>query len=378
MTNASAQPGHNYYQMCTKTIMDTSDPDIAFDENGVSNHWYHYQEVKKHLPYLHGDTNRIHRVVDRIKQDGKGKEYDCVMGVSGGVDSTYVAYLARQYGLRPLAIHFDNGWNSELAVDNIERILTALKIDLHTFVIDWEEFKDLQRAYLRASVVNAEVPTDHAIVATIYKYAARFGIKYLLSGSNITTEAIMPKAWAFDMMDATNLKAIHRRFGSGRRPTYPVITLPKFFRYTYLSGIHKVSLLDYAPYNKADAISTIEKEFGWRYYGGKHYESVFTRFYQGYILPTKFGYDKRRAHLSTLICSGQMTREEALEEIQKPSLPAEMATEDREYVTRKLGMTDSEFDEIMRTPPRSHLDFPNEQKWMKLALQLKNMVNPRT
>lgn len=358
--------------------MDTSDPDIVFDDEGVSNHWHAYEQAKQHLPYLHGDTDRLARVVERIKEAGRGKEYDCVMGVSGGVDSTYVAYKAKELGLRPLAVHFDNGWNSELAVHNIERALAKLKIDLHTFVIDWDEFKDVQLAYLRASVVNAEVPTDHAIVATIYEYAAKFGIKYVLSGSNVTTEAILPSAWAFDMMDATNLKAIHNRFGSGKRSTYPTIPLPKFFHYTYVKGIRKVVLLDYFPYNKAEAMKTIEDELGWQYYGGKHYESIFTRFYQGYILPQKFGFDKRRAHLSTLICSGQISRDDALLEIQKPPLAQPMIDEDREYVLRKLGLSDEEFSQIMREPPRSHLDFPNDQKWMQQALRIKSFINPRT
>ena len=216
MTGA-AQLRSNYYRICTKTVMDTSDPDITFDADGISSHWHSYQSLKRHLPYLNGDPDRLHRVVAEMKAAGRGKDYDCVMGVSGGVDSTFVAYKAKELGLRPLAVHFDNGWNSELAVHNIERTLSKLKVDLHTFVIDWEEFKDIQLAYLRASVVNAEVPSDHAIYATLYKIAGKFGIGHMLSGSNIVTEGIMPRSWGYESVDATNLKAIHDRFGSGRR-----------------------------------------------------------------------------------------------------------------------------------------------------------------
>lgn len=358
--------------------MDTSDPDITFDADGISNHWHFYQAAQRHLPYLNGDPERIDRVVDEIRQAGRGKDYDCVMGVSGGVDSTYVAYKAKELGLRPLAVHFDNGWNSELAVHNIERTLSKLKIDLHTFVIDWNEFKDLQLAYLRASVPNAEVPSDHAIYATLYKIAGKFGIGYMLSGSNIVTEAIMPRSWAYESVDATNLMAIHKRFGSGHRPTYPLLKLSSYFYYNFVQKVRKINLLDYFPFNKAEAMQTIERDLGWQYYGGKHYESIFTRFYQGYLLPRKFGYDKRRAHLSTLICSGQMTRDEALLELLNDPIPPKMAEEDKEYVLDKLGLSNEQFEEIMRAPPRSHLDFPNDRKWIERALKVKDYVSPRT
>jgi N-acetyl sugar amidotransferase len=366
----------NYYQICTKTVMDTSDPNVVFDENGVSNHWHEYNAIaQRTLPYLRGDTGALERTVERIKAAGKGKPYDCLLGVSGGVDSTFLALRAKQLGLRVLAVHFDNGWNSELAVRNIERTINTVGMELHTLVVDWDEFRDLQRSYFAAGVLNLEVPTDHAIVATMFRLANKFGIKFMLSGHNHVTEGILPPAWVFDALDSKNIMAIQKRFGTRPLKTYPLLTLKDFAYLTIGKQIESVRLLNLEPFDKRVAMQTIQDELGWEYYGGKHYESIFTRFYQAYILPQKFGYDKRRAHYSTLICSGQISRDEALAALQAPTAPTQMMEEDRQYVIGKLGMTNDEFDAYMKAPVHNHLEYPNNQEMLAKARKIKARLN---
>jgi N-acetyl sugar amidotransferase len=301
----------------------------------------------------------LRQLVSEIQSSGRGRPYDSVLGVSGGVDSTFTAYQAKQLGLRPLIVHVDNGWNSELAVHNIEHVCRRLGLDLLTHVIDWDEFRDLHLAYLRASVIDVEVPTDHAITAFTIQTAAGLGLKYLLTGVNHATESVLPREWVWDKMDLLNLTSIHRRFGSVRLRTFPRLG---FFRYVWYQQVRKirmVELLDYLRYDKEEAKRVIERELGWRDYGGKHHESVFTRFYQGYILPRKFGVDKRRAHLSSLILSGQMSRQVALAELARPIYDPEKLAEDRAFVLKKLGLTDSEFEGLMSADPVPHDQFPN-------------------
>lgn len=365
----NGREGKKGIPICTKTVMDTTDPAIVFDDKGICNHYYEYQkEAAQSLLKEPFRSEELQRIVADIKKAGKGKEYDCLIGLSGGVDSTYVAWLTQELGLRPLAVHFDNGWNSELAVHNIHNIVSTLNLDLYTLVVDWEEFRDIQLAYLKASVVDIEVVSDHAIFATMYKLAKEKQISYILSGTNIVTEFIMPKSWLYHKMDYQNLKDIHQKFGRKRIKTYP--TFP-FWKYVYYSGMLKlvpVSILNYVDYNKADAKKLIIGKLGWRDYGGKHYESIFTKFYQAYILPIKFNIDKRKAHLSTLICSGQISREEALAELAQPLYTPENLSEEKEYVLKKLGLSEKELSGIMQTPPRPHSDFKSD-----LALKKKYM-----
>lgn len=350
------------YQICTRTVMDTTDRRIQFDPDGVSNHWYDYQAVAaRSLREAQEGRRAFERIADQIRKDGKGRAYDCVLGVSGGADSSYVAYLAKQYGFRPLVIHFDNGWDDELAVGNIQRIVERLGFDLSTFVIDWGEFRDLQLAYLRASVVDIEAITDHAILATVLRTAAKHRVKWLLSGTNVVTEAILPLDWIWGKSDAVNIRAIHAAHGTRKLKTFPLMGLAEQQLYRKVLGIQTVAPLDYLPYVKRDAVALLERELGWRDYGGKHYESVFTRFYQGHILPTKFGFDKRRAHLSTLICSGQLTREEALAALETPPYPdASLLARDREYVVKKLGLDAGEMERILREPRREHTEYATQ------------------
>lgn len=348
------------YQMCTKTIMDTTDPDIVFDENGISNHWYRYQEKAKiHIPAPEEQEQKLNELVVAIQKDGKGKKYDCIIGVSGGVDSTYVAYVVKKLGLRPLAVHFDNGWNSELAVKNIEKTLEVLGIDLYTCVVDWEEFKDIQMAFLKASTPDSEIPTDHGIIALMYKTAAKYGLKYILNGTNVQTESIMPQKWGYGYYDLTYLKDLQKKFGTKKIKSLPTLSLKELFYYSKIKKIQFVPFLNNLPYEKEEAMNTIQTKLGWVYYGGKHYESIYTRFFQSYILPKKFNIDKRRAHYSNLICSNQMTRDEALEEIKKETYPKDLMLADKEYLIKKFDITEKQFKDIMTLPTKTFLDYKN-------------------
>jgi N-acetyl sugar amidotransferase len=348
-----------------------ADPDIRFDEEGICNYYYDYRKTATEslLPEPQR-SQEMKRIMDKIRKEGKSKKYDCLIGLSGGVDSSYVAWLVKKHGLRPLAVHLDNGWDSELAVMNIENIIKKLGFDLYTLVVNWEEFKDIQLAYLKASVVDIEVVSDHAIFATMYKLAKEHDVSYIISGTNIVTEYIMPPSWLYSKMDYENLKHIHDKYGTVKRKTYPSYN---FFKHVYYSGVLKlspISILNYIDYNKQVAKDKIIKELGWRDYGGKHYESIFTKFYQAYILPNKFKIDKRKAHLSTLICSGQMTREEALTELSVPLYEPKVLQQEMEYVLKKLGLTQREFDEIMTSEPRMHSEFRSDLGWKKAYMEL--------
>jgi len=350
------------YRQCALSVMDTiADPDIRFDEKGICNYYYEYKKAEAALHKGDEGWAMLEKIADEIREEGKNKPYDCIMGLSGGVDSTYVAYLAKQLGLRPLAVHFDNGWNSELAVMNIENIITKLGFDLFTYVIDWNEFKDIQIAYLKASVVDIEAITDHAIFATLYRLAGEKKIKYILSGTNVQTENTLPKSWIFNKHDHINIQSIHKAYGTLPLKTFPFSNAKVKRYYQQVMGVRSVSVINYVDYNKKKIKELIQRELGWRDYGGKHYESVWTRFYQGYILPTKFKIDKRKAHLSDLIFGGQITKEEALEELKMPIYDPAQFKIDFDFVLKKLGLTEEEFNAIMQAPPRSHYDFDYEK-----------------
>lgn len=368
------------YQICSKTVMDTDgDPDIKFDGNGVCNYYYEFTEkLKIRIPPSEEARKQLASLVDKIRKSGRGKPYDCIIGVSGGVDSTYTAWLVKQFGLRPLAVHLDNGWNSELAVQNIENILNKLELDLHTEVLDWEMFKDLQLSFLKASTPDGEIPTDHAIVSLMYSSAAKFGVKYIISGMNFRNEGMLPPSWARGYLDWRYIKGVQRQFGTKSLKSYPHLSIWRFLHYNLVMGIRNVSILNYVDFRKDDAMKVIERELGWRNYGGKHYESIYTRFYQAYILPNKFGIDKRKAHFSCLIMANcEMTREAALEKLKEPIASPKLMDDDKEYLIKKFGITDEEFDSIMQAPPKSILDYPNNhnlEKWFrKTLLKLRKM-----
>ena len=366
------------HQVCTKTVMDTTDPGISFDETGVCNYWHEWQALQASLPTPAQKRAKLDATIAGIKRRGQGRRYDCVIGLSGGVDSSYIAHLAKQYGLRPLIVHFDNGWNNELAVSNIERMVTKLGVDLHTVVMDWPEFRDLQRAYFKASVLDLEVPTDHMIFGAIYRIAASHGIKYLVSGPNRATEWLLPKAWYYPKYDLVNLRAIHARFGERPLKKLPALGVWHLAYFQRLRRITDTHILDLIDYNKAEAKKTLIERYGWRDYGGKHYESIFTRFYQGYILPRKFGADKRKAHLSNLILSGEITREQALAELQQPPYDERLQQQDKAYVAKKLGFTDAEFEEILSRPNVAHetygTDAAERARYFRLMARLKPLT----
>jgi N-acetyl sugar amidotransferase len=352
------------YRVCTQCIMDTSDPEITFDEAGVCHHCHDYaRRVASEVYSGASGKQRLAKAVAQIKRDGEGKKYDCILGLSGGVDSTYVAYVTKQLGLRPLAVHLDNGWNSEISVRNIENIVTILGIDLYTEVLDWEEFRRLQVAFLRASTPDSEIPTDHAIIATLYKQAAKHGIRWIMDGSNVVTEIMVPATWSHGHSDFGYIKHLNDTFGGAELKTYPHYDYYDYMvRFPHRQRIERFPLLNYIDFNKMEAMEIMKRELKWTPYGGKHYESIYTRFYQGYILPKKFGFDKRRSHLSCLVNNGRITRDEALREIQKPALSEEMEREDRTFVAKKLGLSDTEFDAIMNSERKTFWDYPSSER----------------
>jgi N-acetyl sugar amidotransferase len=338
--------------------MDTTDPDITFDRDGVCQYCHSYDMmISRWVPSGEAAKEQLDRIVATIKKHGKGKRYDCIVGVSGGVDSTYTAYKVVELGLRPLAVHLDNGWDSELAVKNIEHVLKKLNVDLYTHVIEWEEFKDLQLAFLKASTPDSEIPSDHAILSLLYRMAEKKHVRYIISGYNLRTESHLPLAWSQGHFDWRYIKSIHKMFGHCPLKTYPHRDL--FTRYRQSFFLKPVDILNCCDFNKKAAMKVLEKELGWRYYGGKHYESIYTRFYQGYILPRKFGFDKRKTHLSSLICAGEITRQEALAELEHETYPAALQQEDKTYVVKKLGITAEEFESIMKAPTKTYWDYPN-------------------
>lgn len=341
--------------------MDTSDPEIWFDVDGVCNHCLQFDEVtaKAWRPGPEG-KDILRNFVSSVKNYGAGKEYDCIIGLSGGVDSSYLALKVKELGLRPLVVHVDAGWNSELSVSNIESIVRHCGFELHTHVMNWEDMRRMQIALLKSGIPNQDMAQDHAFFANLYRYAVRHGIKYVLSGGNIATESIFPEAWHGSAMDAINLRAIYKRHGTGQLQQYPMISFfDHYFFYPFIRGMRPFRPLDYMSYNKKAAMDELERITGWRRYDRKHGESIFTAFFQNYFLPARFGYDKRRPHLSSLIMSKQMSRDEALAELAKPLYDDLALNSDIDYVCKKLAISKQELDWFIKMPKSSHLDYPN-------------------
>ena len=355
------------YAICQNCIMDTTDPNITFDERGWCDYCRNfYSNVE---PRWHPDERgraELMAIAQRIRSAGKGRDYDCLIGISGGADSSYVTHVAvAEMGLRPLILHVDAGWNSQQAVNNIERIITKLGLDLFTEVIDWREMQDLHLAFLRSQVPHQDTPQDHAFFGALYRFAARRGFRYVLTGSNYSTECVRePWAWHYTAMDVRQIKDIHSRFGQRPLKTFP-LTSPLRYKLYYglLKGMKVVKPLNLVPYIREDAIRTLHREYGWQAYGHKHYESRFTRFYEGYYLRTKFGFDKRRAHFSSLILSGQVTRDEALDHISRPPYDVETIEKDIRYVAKKLGLTTEELEELIEGENRTYNDY-NNMAWL--------------
>jgi len=355
------------YRQCTRCVMDTSDPDISFDAQGRCNHCTDYSDRIAELAYRGPESDRrMDALVERIRSAGRGREYDCVLGISGGVDSCYVAHVLKQRGLRPLAVHMDNGWNSDIAVKNIKRVAQRLGIDYQSYVVDWEEFRDLELAFLKASVPEIETPTDMAIPGALHQVAAEHGVRYVISGGNYVTEGILPAAWHYNAKDLRFLKAVHRRFGTGKLRAFPTFGYRDEAYFKLVKGIRILYPLNHVPYSKSAAMKLLQDELGWQDYGGKHYESRITGFVQSYVLPVKFDIDYRKATLSTQICAGAATREGALEELAKPPFDPARVEKEKEYIAKKFGISLSELEAILATPPRSYRDYPNDKR--KLGL----------
>lgn len=357
-------------RICTFCVMDDSNPVIEFDTAGQCNccrdalarrdqEWWPGPDGKSRMEALAG----------LLKREGQGRPYDAMIGLSGGIDSAYLAHLAvRELGLRVLAVHVDGGWNSEPAVRNIESMVRELDIDLHTYVVEWQEMRALQLAFLKASVLNQDIPQDHAFFSTLYRTASSFGIRHFLSGVNFASECIVPRGWGYPAMDGKHAQAIYRRFGGAPLQSYPFMGLLEFLWMTRVRKqltIHRP--LNYLDYNKEHARVELTRGYGWRDYGGKHSESRFTKFYQDIFLPRKFGFDKRRLHLSSLIVSGQITRQAALAELAEPVASPDQLRRESRFIAKKLGLSASELERLIDEPPVSHLDYPN-QMWLHSRL----------
>lgn len=352
--------------------MDTSDPKISFNENGICSYCTSYEARKKlFVPIAKEKSKQLQFMINYCKKKGNGRKHDCIIGVSGGVDSTYVAYKVKELGLRPLAVHLDNGWDAELAVSNIHNVLKQLDIELYTYVLDWEEFRSLQVAFLKASTPDSEIPSDHAIGALMKDIAVKEGVP-LIWGVNFSSESILPKTWSQGHMDWGYIKKVNKLYGTKKLKDFPHYSVYKRIYWNRIKSLRTFSLLDYIDYDKEKAKKFLIEKLGWRDYGGKHHESIYTKFFQAYILPTKFGFDKRRAHLSSLILAGQITRDQAMNEISKSLYEDNELQEHLIYVPKKLGLTREQFDEIMNEPPRKYEEF--SPKFPKIVLDLENKL----
>jgi N-acetyl sugar amidotransferase len=341
--------------------MDTTDPEIVFDAEGVCSHCRHFDLVqsKQWFPNAEGGQ-RLAEILAQVREEGRGKEYDCIIGLSGGVDSSFLALKLKELNLRPLVVHVDAGWNTELAVRNIESIVKYCGYDLHTHVMDWEDMRDLQLAYLRAGVANQDVPQDHAFFASMYHFIVKNKIKYVISGGNLATECVFPRAWHHSAMDAINLLDIHRKFGERKLRNYKTISFSQYyFIYPFVHGLRTILPLNFMPYDKLAALKELVDKVGYKPYERKHGESIFTRFFQNHYLPVRFGYDKRKPHLSSLVLSEQMIRDEAVAALEAPLYDPQELASDIQYFCRKLRIGQDEYNALMNVPLRDATEFRN-------------------
>lgn len=359
------------YQICANCVMDTSDSQITFDEKGICDHCNDFQQHVK--PNWHTDDRgrkELESIVAKIKESGKKNDFDCLLGLSGGVDSSYMLHLAvKEFGLRPLVFHVDGGWNSELAVHNIQVMIDKLGLDLYTEVINWEEMKDFQLAFFKSGVPHIDIPQDHAFVATLYYFADKYNIKYILNGGNISTECVRnPMEYCYYGTDMAQIHDIMKRFSTIEMKSYPFSSVFRHKIYLrYIRGVKVVKMLNYRPYVKAEALTLLEKEYGWKPYPQKHFESRFTKFYEGYWLPERFGFDTRRIQYSSLILTDQMTREEALERLKKKAYDPKTINDEFNYISTKLGIASEELKHYFSMPKKFYWDYKNQVSVFKLG-----------
>ena len=365
------------YQRCTQCVMDTTDSKISFDEHGVCDHCRNFEKrIKPYWKPKENDFEGLEKLAQEIRKAGKGRDYDCILGLSGGADSSYLAYIAKEVmHLRPLAFVVDTGWNLNVAVENIEKIVKGLDLDMYTEVVNWKEMADFQLSMFKASISSQDFPQDHAIFAGLYNYATKHHIKYVLTGSNSATEFIRPPLEWIYMNDLRMALDIHKKFGKVELKTFPLCNIWKYrIWYRYFLGMRRRFPLDYVVYDKAEAEELLHEKFGWTKYANKHYENVFTRFFEGYYLPHKFGYDTRKNVLSNEILVGTMTREEALKILEQPPYDPEQAELDKAYVAKKLGITTEEFDEIINQPNKTPADYKNSMWMLKLSVLISRLL----
>lgn len=350
--------------------MDETDNSIVFDDEGICNHCIEAANLLPKYRHVSKHKDLIDTLLEKIKNK-KGK-YDCLIGLSGGIDSSYVALLAKRWNLNPLCLHFDNGWNSDTAVQNIRKIIKHTGFDYETVVINWPEFKSLQRAYLKAGVIDIEALTDHAIFASMMRIARKEKIKIILSGTNYVTEHGMPESWSWNKLDLRNIKAIHKKHGDGKKLiNYPSTTTLKWlFMRKFALGLKFLEPLNLIPYSKNSAMKELKEEFEWEYYGGKHYESTFTKFYQAHILPTKFGVDKRKVHLSALVRMGEISRSDALVELSQPIYSEQDLKRDFDFVAKKLDFSSTTLQTILDSEPVSHKKFNSDKSYIDLLIRI--------
>lgn len=347
------------YQMCTRCVMDTTDPEIVFDAQGICNHCKDAEELGKRVwfPDERGQR-KLEEILQKIKKDGRGKKYDAIVGISGGVDSSYLVYKAKEWGLRLLALHVDGGWNNQIAEENVRAVCAYADVDLKIVKIDWEDMREMQLAFLRAAVPNQDIPQDHAFFSTLYTYAVENDIQYVLNGSNWETENILPKSWGYNAMDGQHIKDIYRKHGNKKLKSFPIMNFYKLkLYYPFIKKMKVIKPLNYLYYNKEDAMKELENNTNWRYYGGKHYESIWTKFFQSYYLPVKFGFDKRKAHLASLIVSNQITREQALTELSSESYNPESIESEKEQIANKFKMSLEDLEVLLAVKNRKHSHF---------------------
>lgn len=365
-------------KICTKCVMDTTDSKIIFDEVGVCDHCITYEKdilPKWNPDGLDGDA--LEKLASKIKKEGKGQDFDCIMGMSGGIDSSYLLYLAKEkLGLRPLVFHVDAGWNSQEAVNNIERMVDGLGLDLYTEVIDWEEMKDLQLSFFKSGVSHIDTPQDHSFFANMYKFSSKHNVKNILTGGNYSTECIRnPLEWMYYQSDSRQLKDIQKKFGTRKLKNFPVTNILWHKVYLpYFKGIKLTRPLDYMRYDKEEATKLLEEKFGYQRYPQKHFESRFTRFYESYWLYEKFGYDTRKVQYSSLILTGQMTREDALEQLKKPPYDPETIEDDFSYIANKLGISSDELRGYFDAPNKTYRDYKNQQSIYEIGAKVMRMV----
>jgi len=357
------KPNNKNYKICTYCVMDTSDEDIQFNDQGKCNHCIDFESVLADSKYSkHNSEEKLQILLKNIKKNGRNKKYDCLVGISGGVDSCYTAFMCKKWGLKPLLIHMDNGWNSDIAVKNVKKMVDKLGFDYISYVLDWMEFREIQLAFLKSSIVDLEMPTDISIAASLYKTAKKHNIKYIISGGNYSGEGILPLTWGYHVLKDEKLyKYIVKKFGSTKLNKVPSVGLRGEIYYKFIKGIKNVYPLNLIDYNKDKVREFLKNEFNWKDYGGKHHESKITAFWQSYVMPTKYNMDYRRATYSSQIVSGQITRAEALEKLSSLSYIPKSIEQDKQYIAKKYKISSMEMEKYLSLKPKTYKDFPNDK-----------------